>query len=123
MLLRRAFLALAAAALAAPAFAGGDRLTAAEIESLLAGNTIEGDWGGMYKQYFEADGTTMYYPEGGEPDPGKWRVNAQTDQYESWWEGTGWVGYDVLHAEEGYLWRDGDGDTHPFTVMEGRQVE
>jgi len=124
MLFRRSFLGLAAAALLAlPAGAGEEKLTAAEIEVLLAGNTIAGDWSGKYRQYYAADGATMYYPEGGTPDPGKWRVNADTDQYESWWETTGWVGYDILRAGEGYLWRDSSGKTYPFTVMEGRQVE
>jgi hypothetical protein len=99
------------------------QLEAAEIEELLAGNTISGTWSGtQYKQFYEADGLTVYVPDGGSADEGKWRVDPATDNYESWWEATGWVGYQIVRDGDTYYWVDGDGGRHPFVVLEGKQV-
>ncbi|MEM8774689.1 MAG: hypothetical protein AAGF53_06620 [Pseudomonadota bacterium] len=99
-----------------------EKLTAEEIETLLNGNTIKGVWSGNnYTQYFGENGETAYIPEGRMPDIGRWRVNIDTDQYESWWEQTGWTGYTVLKVDEGYGWKRSDG-YEPFTVLEGKRV-
>jgi len=99
------------------------QLDAAEIEELLAGNTIDGTWAGSeYKSYYGADGITVYVPDGGNADEGKWRVNPDNNTYESWWESTGWTPYKVLHEGDVYYWVDSEGDEHPFVVMEGKQV-
>lgn len=131
---RRAFLALAACAgLAAPVYGGDDsdamadpvsvQLTASQIEALLAGNTIVGTWSGSkYTQYYGPDGYTVYMPEGGQPDEGKWRVKEETDQYDSWWESTGWTPYTVVMTNEGYAWVNGDELEH-FDVFAGRQEQ
>ncbi|MDU8942279.1 hypothetical protein [Ovoidimarina sediminis] len=88
---RRIALSLLAAALAAPAWAETRRLTAAEIEALLSGRKITGAWNGKaYSQTFAATGHTVYIPKGGRPDAGRWRVNPETDSYESFWERSGW---------------------------------
>ncbi|GAW34535.1 hypothetical protein RA2_01585 [Roseovarius sp. A-2] len=126
--MKRRFLLAAIAAVtvatALPAVAAPKRLSASEIDTLLAGNTISGTWSGTaYHQYFATDGTTLYVPDGGEDDEGKWRVNADTNEYESWWRSTGWTPYAMVRTDEdGYAWVNGD-RLEPFTVQEGRQLE
>ncbi|MEO0750788.1 MAG: hypothetical protein AAFY25_03215 [Pseudomonadota bacterium] len=98
------------------------QLNAAQIEMLLSGNTIVGAWNGdAYTQFFDANGQTIYFPEGGQPDRGKWRVNADTDQYESWWERTSWTGYTIMMTNDGYAWIS-RGELQPFEVFKGKQV-
>ena len=106
-----------------PPAAAEELLTAQEIETLLLGNTISGDWGGQYKQYYGEDGFTMYVPASGDSDPGKWRVNSEENTYESWWEGTGWVGYQIARDGDAYLWIDSAGKKFPFVVLDGKQVD
>lgn len=129
---RRIFMTLAAISvtLATPGLAGDGSdaasvsvpLNAAQIEALLAGNTIAGTWSGSdYKQYYGEDEFTMYIPEGGGNDEGKWRVNTETDAYESWWESTGWTPYNVVATNDGYAWVNGE-TLEPFDVFEGKQV-
>ena len=127
-MLRRHFLALPLMVFALPALAdeAGDpvriQLTAAQIQTLLAGNTSIGTWSGSgYKQYFTEGGMTMYIPDGGPPDQGRWRTNAETDQYESWWRMTNWTAYTVVMTNEGYAWVNGE-KLEPFKVYEGKQV-
>ena len=127
-MLRRHFLALGLAAIATPALAGDGgapvtvQLTAPQIETLLAGNTIVGTWSGSgYKQYYGNDGFTMYVPDGGGEDDGKWRVNAETNEYESWWSSTGWTPYAIVMTNVGYAWVNGE-SLEPFQVFEGKQV-
>jgi hypothetical protein len=104
--------------------AAQQKLTAAEIEALLSGNTIVGTWSGTsYRQYYGSDGTTLYVPEGGRADEGRWRVNAETDEYESWWRSTGWTPYALARLGDGnYAWINGD-RMEPFEVLPGRQIE
>lgn len=98
------------------------QMTAPQIEALLSGNTIRGTWNGApYTQFFDPNGLTVYFPEGGRPDQGKWRVNAETDQYESWWERTNWTGYPIMITNDGYAWVS-RGALQPFEVFEGKQV-
>jgi hypothetical protein len=101
-----------------------DKLTPPEIEALLSGNTIVGTWSGTpYRQYYGPDGTTLYVPEGGRADEGRWRTNEETGEYESWWRSTGWTPYALVRTEEGeYAWINGDG-LEPFSVVPGRQIE
>ncbi|WP_317056224.1 hypothetical protein [Roseovarius rhodophyticola] len=97
-------------------------LSASEIDLLLRGNTIEGTWSGStYTQYFGEDGQTVYLEENRRPDVGRWRVNSETEQYESWWEQTGWTAYTVLETEGGFAWKRGDGH-ELFVVSEGKQI-
>ena len=99
-----------------------EALSAEEIKELLTGNTIEGTWSGShYTQFFGKNGETAYIPEGRMPDIGRWRVNSETNEYESWWEQTGWNGYTVLRLDEGYAWKRTKGHEQ-FIVLEGKQV-
>ncbi len=123
---RRLLLAALAAAMALPAVAERKgkpislQLTAPQIEALLSGNTIKGTWSGAaYSQYYSGTGKTVYMPEGGRPDEGRWRANAGTDQYESWWRSTGWTPYTVIATNDGFAWVNGE-TLEPFTVRQGK---
>lgn len=99
------------------------KLHAAEIEELLTGNTVDGTWAGSeYMSYFGTDGVTVYVPDEGASDKGKWRVDPENDAYESWWSSTGWTPYGVLQDGDTYYWVDSDGEEHPFVILEGKQV-
>lgn len=124
---RRSFTAALAVLTFAPALsasAAPTRLTAPEIEALLSGNTIVGTWSGStYRQYYATDGSTIYVPEGGKPDEGRWRVNAGSDEYESWWQSTGWTPYALVRTDDGgHAWINGE-RLEPFQVISGRQIE
>ena len=133
---RRSFTAAAAAgalALMLPGMAAaGDegtgravtvQMSAAQIEDLLAGNTITGTWSGStYTQYYGEGDFTVYIPEGGEPDEGRWRTNADTDNYESWWRSTGWTPYTIVMTNDGYAFVNGE-SLEQFDVFEGKRVE
>ncbi|WP_338549837.1 hypothetical protein [Roseovarius phycicola] len=98
-------------------------LTAAEIDLHLRGNTIKGAWSGeAYTQFFSEDGQTVYLQQNRRPDVGRWRVNSETNQYESWWEQTGWTGYTVLETKDGYAWKRGD-DHEVFSMSAGKQIK
>ncbi len=126
MITRRSYLVAAAAALLlAPGIAHAQeiRLTAPEITALLTGNTIVGDWDGApYKSYFAPDGMTIYLPEGGSPEQGKWRVNQANDEYQSWWEHTGWTSYSIVRTADGLAWAYGNA-RQKFTVQNGRTIK
>ena len=118
------FLIAAPLVSAAPAGAEPGALSAAEIEALLSGNTIIGTWSGTpYRQYYAPDGSTLYVPEDGRADEGRWRTNPDTDDYESWWRSTGWTPYALVKTEEdGHAWVNGD-RFEPFRVVPGKQIE
>ncbi|WP_371225068.1 hypothetical protein [Roseovarius sp. 2305UL8-3] len=125
---RRMFLtAVCAAGLGLPALAedwpvGTVQLTAAQIETLLSGNTTVGAWSGTgYRQYFADNGLTIYLAAGSPPDQGKWRVNTGTNQYESWWRNADWAGYTIVMTNGGYAWVNGD-TLETFEIVEGRQL-
>ncbi|HSF95514.1 MAG TPA: hypothetical protein VLA52_10865 [Thermohalobaculum sp.] len=120
---RRMFLAAAIAAAASPGWAQAVRLTAAEIEALLSGNTIRGTWNGdLYKQFFSASGRTIYAPRHSRSTAGKWRVNPETDSYESWWEMSGWAAYGIIRDGDALFWTTESGPPQPFEVLPGEQL-
>ena len=131
-MIRRNFLVLAASsALILPGLlqaqnrsaAGTVQATAAQIDELLRGNTITGTWGNStYTQYFDASGFTVYIADGRPPSRGKWRVKEDTDQYDSWWENTGWTAYTVVMTNKGYAWVNGD-TLEYFQVLDGKQAD
>lgn len=108
----------------APSQSDPQRLKAAEIETLLSGNTAKGSWNGTaYRQFFASDGGTVYLAEGSPPSRGKWRVNTSKNLYESWWERSGWSRYPVVKSGDAYAWVEVDGTLQPFTVLTGRQID
>ncbi|MEI4260501.1 hypothetical protein [Roseovarius sp. D0-M9] len=128
---RRFFLATAATAVTAAFLLGAQsrglvaqetNMSVAELEQLLTGNTAEGVWDGVrYKSYFGPDGTTVYDPQDGDALTGKWRVNPDTGNFESFWDAVGWTPYAVLQTDSGYAWVRG-GELYPFDVIEGRNL-
>lgn len=100
-------------------------LSAAEIENLLQGNTAVGRWiDHNYRQFFNADGSTIYAQEKARSAVGRWRVNSTTNQYESWWERAGWgSGYSILLKEGVYYWVS-SGGTEPqaFELVPGQSL-
>ena len=92
-------------------------LTAPEIETLLTGQTISGEWSGTpYRQLFDANGQTIYTPENGRVEYGRWRVNRETDQYESYWERSGWSPYGVAQDGDTFFWVQSNGTLQAFAV-------
>ena len=101
------------------------KLSAAEIEEALAGNTIEGDWAGRpYKQYFDASGSTIYAEDGRQPSMGRWKADAVKGAYCSWWEVSGWACYEVLDGgPDRIIWvSPGSGEHYPAKVLSGKQL-
>ena len=116
-------MALTIMAIAGSARAEPVAVSAAEIKALLTGNTIRGTWSGdEYKQYFNADGSTIYAPRRSQSTAGKWRVNDKTNQYESWWERSGWSGYSVTREGDGFFWISEGLEPQPFRVLPGQQL-
>jgi len=98
-------------------------MLAAEIRSLLTGNTIHGTWSGdEYKQFFNADGSTIYAPRASQSTAGKWRVNEKTNEYESWWERSGWSGYGIVRDGDQLFWASTGLKAQPFRVLPGQQL-
>lgn len=109
--------------LAATAAGAAERkLSADEIRGLLAGKTAVSTQGSPYRQYFDPNGVTLYLPEGGSEDRGKWEADETKQQYCSWWERGGWSCYDLYETEEGILWRGAGGSEYPARLLEGRQL-
>jgi hypothetical protein len=111
--------------LAGPAQAEERRLGAAEIEGVLAGNTLEGLWSGRpYKQYFAPSGRTIYAEEGRPDSAGRWRADPEKDAYCSWWEMSGWACYEVWSDGPGHIvWvSPGSGSRAPAQVLEGDRL-
>ena len=118
---RRSLVAALLVLPASPAILWADpvRLTADEIDGLLRGRRIKGDWNGTaYQQKFDESGHTLYIPDGGTSDPGRWRVNANENSYESWWERSGWSSYAIERDGEALYWVDSAGKRYPFEVLE-----
>lgn len=105
-------------------------LTATEIEDLLTGNTAIGRWSSTYsshnyRQFFGADGSTIYAQEGARSALGRWRINSKANHYESWWERAGWgAGYSILLKEGVYYWVSSVGGIEPqaFEILPGSQL-
>ncbi|MDX1738258.1 MAG: hypothetical protein R3261_08470 [Alphaproteobacteria bacterium] len=93
-------------------------LTASEIHALLNGKVISGNWDGKtYKQIFYKNGHTSYFT-GNRPENGKWRVNVESNRYESQWGGPSmpWSSYEIHKLDGMYFWIDRLGGRQPFSV-------
>lgn len=119
-------LLIAALSLASVALQAAERkLTAAEIQQALTGNTVEGNWRGTpYRSYFAADGTTIYLAQDSEPTTGRWRADTAAGQYCSKWGAFGWDCYDIYSDGPGtIIWVvPSDGYRSPSTLIEGRNL-
>jgi len=96
-------------------------LTGAEIATLLAGNSIEGTWGpSHFRSYFAPDGTTLYQPQGQQPEQGHWKVAG--DQYCSVAD-EGDVCFNLYRDGEDLVWEDpNSGKRFPSNVIQGKAV-
>lgn len=114
--------ALAVAAFAGAAEAQSVKLRGDEIGILLTGNTAIGLWdGAAYRQYFDADGTTIYAQEGARSARGEWRV--QDEEYQSLWPGDAdWEGWFVMEYAGQWFWVSKSTPPTPFEVVEGQQL-
>jgi hypothetical protein len=99
------------------------KLSAAEIQAALNGKTAVSIGGSPYRQYFDPSGVTIYLPEGGREDRGKWEADEAKQQYCSWWERGGWSCYDLFETEEGIVWRGESGSEYRARLLDGRQLK
>jgi len=99
-------------------------LTAAQISALLTGNTAVGDWNGTpYRQYFGADGVTLFAQPGARTARGDWRVDAAANRYESLWPGdTDWEGWVISQWQGDYYWLSRTTPPTPFTIIDGQSL-
>lgn len=121
--MRVALVILALTIVAAPALADEQPLSEAEMVAVLSGKTAFGtDPASPYRQYFDPGGETVYVPDGGEPDIGKWRVGV--GQYCSQWGGRGWDCYDMTGDGDAVTWIwPGTGQTYPARMVTGNALK
>ncbi|MEP1962125.1 hypothetical protein [Tateyamaria sp.] len=114
--------ALALAVLAGAADAQSVKLRDNEIEALLSGNTAVGSWNGTpYRQYFDADGSTIFAQPNARSARGTWRV--ECEEYQSRWPGdTDWEGWFVMEFSGDWYWVSKSTPPTPFEVLEGEQL-
>ena len=126
---RRALIAaVVAAALAGfasgPLVAQSVKLKAHEIAALLTGNTAIGTWNGAkYRQFFDADGSTIFAQEDARSARGEWRVDADRDEYQSIWaRDADWEGWYVMEYAGDFYWVSKSTPPTPFRVLDGQQL-
>ena len=124
MMIRRMILATALAFAALPAAAQSVKLTASEIVVLLTGNTAVGNWQGTpYRQYFDPDGSTIFAAKDARSALGEWRVDADTDAFQSLWPSDeGWEGWYVMEYDSVWFWVSKTTPPTPFKVLSGQQL-
>jgi len=98
------------------------KLRGNEIAILLTGNTAVGNWEGRrYRQYFDADGTTIYAQDGVRSARGEWRVEG--DEYQSHWSAEdAWDGWFVMEYAGDWYWVSKSTPPTPFTILQGEQL-
>ncbi len=117
-------LAFALSAIANVAQAQSVKLTGDEIRALLTGNTAAGRWeGARYRQFFGADGVTIYAQEGTRSTRGEWRVDDDAQEYQSIWpRDADWEGWFVMEYAGAYYWVSKSTPPTPFRMLEGQQL-
>lgn len=125
MMVRNLMAACAAIlALCGAAEAQAVKLSGDAIRELLTGNTAVGRWeGAPYRQYFGADGVTIYAQEGARSTRGEWRVDDDAQEYQSLWpRDADWEGWFVMEFGDTYYWVSRATPPTPFQVLEGAQL-
>ena len=93
--------------------------TQQQLQQLLTGNTLRGEWDGRpFTQHFAAGGSTRYREGDGPQSLGTWSVNAKGQYCSVWPPSPTEACYDVLVKGNNVLWKSG-GKLHPSTVSEG----
>jgi hypothetical protein len=110
----------------ASALAAERPLSGTDIRTLLAGNTAvgssnKGDW----RQFFNANGDTLYVRGKEPPSSGAWRVKG--DQFCSQWPpATDWTCYtmtgDPALPEPAVTWQGQSGTPFPATIQKGNRL-
>jgi len=101
-------------------------LAAAEVRSLLIGNTIEGtqgEGGARYRQYNAPDGTMLFAVEGAALRPGRWRLGADGAFCTDWDDGQQSC-FRIGRRDGVHYWIDAArGLGYPFEILQGRRVD
>lgn len=115
---------VAASAVGSAVAAQAVKLSGAEIRDLLTGNTAVGRWeGASYRQFFGADGVTIFAQDGARSARGNWRVDDTSLEYQSIWPGDDtWEGWFVMAYGGTYYWVSRATPPTPFQVLEGQQL-
>jgi len=93
-----------------------------EFQELILGNTMIGEWAGQpYKQFFNADQTTIYQEENHPPTNGTWRINEQGQYCSVWPPNPQEACYNVTREGDNMLWESED-NVYPATVVDGNQM-
>ena len=123
-MLTRVFIVALAFLLASPVMAQSVKLSADQISELLTGNTAIGKWeGNRYRQYFGADGVTIYAQEGSRSARGEWRIDKEFDEYQSIWPNdSDWEGWFVMEYAGAFYWVSKSTPPTPFRVEQGQQL-
>lgn len=121
---RRIILVAIAVFVTGMAHAQSVKLTAVQISNLLTGNTAIGKWQGeRYRQFFADDGQSIYAQKGTQNSVGKWRIDAEIDEYQSIWPSEQeWEGWYVMEFSGRYYWVSKSTPPTPFRVEKGRQL-
>ncbi|MDJ0613845.1 MAG: hypothetical protein QNJ29_09210 [Rhizobiaceae bacterium] len=124
MMARVLFIVIACWVGTTPAFAQSVKLTSEQVAKLLTGNTAIGKWQGKrYRQYFGSDGVTIYVQAGSRSTRGEWRVDRETQEYQSIWPNDAdWEGWFVMEYAGAYYWVSKSTPPTPFRVVEGQQL-
>jgi hypothetical protein len=124
MITRRILLATIVVLVSSMAHAQSVKLTATQITELLTGNTAIGKWEGQrYRQFFNEDGQTIFAQEGARSSVGKWRIDAEIDEYQSVWPAEeSWKGWYVMEFSGRYYWVSKSTPPTPFKVEIGQQL-
>ena len=126
MIIRRSFLISLAISLCIGhvAQAQSVKLTTAQIDALLTGNTAVGTWQGQkYRQFFADDGNTIYAQLGARSAVGKWRIDPTIDEYQSIWPNQKeWEGWYVMEYAGAYYWVSKSTPPTPFRVENGQNL-
>ena len=122
MKLRHVFAFAFTAVFSTAADAQARKLQEAEISDLLIGNTAVGRWDGVpYRQYFDADGSTIYAQEGARSARGSWRV--RDEEYQSIWpRDAEWEAWFVMEYLGDHYWVSRSTPPTPFEVLGGQQL-
>ena len=124
MITRRVLATILALCVAWPAAAQSVKLQGYEIRALLTGNTAVGRWEGeKYRQYFDADGSTIYAQDGERSTLGEWRVDDELQEYQSIWpRDADWEGWFVMEYGGEFYWVSKATPPTKFEVLEGQQL-
>jgi len=100
------------------------KLSGDDIRDLLTGNTAIGRWeGAKYRQYFGADGVTIYAQENARSTRGEWRVDDVLQEYQSIWpRHQDWEGWFVMEFGDTYYWVSKTTPPTPFRILDGQQL-